>query len=477
MRIPYSVPKNVFEAYRCSHETTRLTNERERSIRAEDEFWDERNVPSLKTLALRVIASSWKDNPILEELPTCEDRHMLMEILPVDLPFKLTIRRIEDEQYWARCSRTRWEHNNPAEHGNSWRRLYCEGHLCEYFENLEPSYFESQQEECEETIRLVRNYVHTLALRSLRPTKKRTILLDDEDTCTEEDNIVHHIPFATILPRLPRLTEIRINFGVIYTNDGFEWRDFEFSVEDCLGLGKGIEACPTLRRFTLSRSNLDQPRAAALLQGILANDHIEELDFSHCKLADKGAHAVGEFLRMHKGLKVLHLANNDIGPDGVAGIMYGLLKREDASMLNDLNLKLNPLLDDGVVHICSFLLRSDSLEVLDLSGCGITADGGTALAEVLGSGSTKFRTFSLDVSNNDFNETVGEAFEAASRSAAFIIGFTARMCNFSKQSELSIYENVLRNRKNRKKEEAKRMMLEQLEKPTTTTDDSSLSLV
>nr|XP_034188153.1 dynein regulatory complex subunit 5-like [Osmia lignaria] len=404
MRIPYAVPRNVFEAYKCSDETMRLSSERDRSIRAEDEFWDEKNVTSLKVLALSVIASTWKDNPILEELPTCEDRDMLMEILPIDLPFKLVITKIEDEQYWERCSRNRWEHNNPADHGDSWRQLYCEGHLCEYLENFEPSYFESQQEKCEETIQLVQNYVHTLVLRTLRPTKKRTKFFDDEDPCVVEEEPVHHIPFAIILPQLPHLTEIRINFEVVYMNDGFEWRDFEFSVEDCMALGKGIHACPKLRKFTLSRSNLDQPRAAALLQGILGNEHIEEIDFSHCKLGDKGAYAIGEFLRVHKNLKIIHLANNDIGPEGVSGIMNGLLKRED-SILKHLNLKLNPLLDDGVVHVCAYLLRKDSLEVLDLSACGITADGGAALAEVFGSGSLSFETFSLDVSNNDFNET------------------------------------------------------------------------
>jgi len=38
---------------------------------------------------------------------------------------------------------------------------------------------------------------------------------------------VHHIPMAVILPQFPHLTEIYLNFGMIYMNDGFEWRDFE----------------------------------------------------------------------------------------------------------------------------------------------------------------------------------------------------------------------------------------------------------
>ncbi|XP_033319795.1 dynein regulatory complex subunit 5-like isoform X2 [Bombus bifarius] len=392
MKIPHTIPKNVLEAYRCSEETTRLTCEVDRTIRPEDVSWDEERVPSLKTLALRVIASVWKKNPILEELPTCEDRNMLMEILPTDLPFELTIRKIDNEHYWERCSRAR----------------------------------------------------------------KDKISLNEEDSCLAEEVFVHHIPLELILPQFPHLTELRINFGLVYMNDGFEWRDFEISIEDCFGLGRGIKACPKLKKFTLTRSNLDQPRAAALLQGVLENDSIEELDFSHCKLADKGAKAVGEYLS-HKNLKILHLANNDIGPEGVAGIIYGLLKAEHTT-LQHLNLRLNPLLDNGMFHVCAYLLRSESLEVLDVSACGIEAAGGAALAEVLTSGSIKLKSLNLNLSNNDFNETIGDSFEAALRNVPFVVGFEARMCNFSRQSEYSIHESVLRNKQRKRKEETKRML-------------------
>nr|XP_033195790.1 dynein regulatory complex subunit 5-like isoform X1 [Bombus vancouverensis nearcticus] len=456
MKIPHTIPKNVLEAYRCSEETTRLTCEVDRTIRPEDVSWDEERVPSLKTLALRVIASVWKKNPILEELPTCEDRNMLMEILPTDLPFELTIRKIDNEHYWERCSRARWGHNDCAEHGNSWRRRYCEGAFREYLENLEPSFFESQKEDCEKMIDLVRDYVHTIELRSLLPTKKDKISLNEEDSCLAEEVFVHHIPLELILPQFPHLTELRINFGLVYMNDGFEWRDFEISIEDCFGLGRGIKACPKLKKFTLTRSNLDQPRAAALLQGVLENDSIEELDFSHCKLADKGAKAVGEYLS-HKNLKILHLANNDIGPEGVAGIIYGLLKAEHTT-LQHLNLRLNPLLDNGMFHVCAYLLRSESLEVLDVSACGIEAAGGAALAEVLTSGSIKLKSLNLNLSNNDFNETIGDSFEAALRNVPFVVGFEARMCNFSRQSEYSMHESVLRNKQRKRKEETKRML-------------------
>nr|XP_031832237.1 dynein regulatory complex subunit 5 [Nomia melanderi] len=450
MKVPHSVPKNVFQVYRCSYETTRLSSERDRTLRSEDVLWDENRVPSLRSLALLAIAAAWKDNPILEQLPTSEDRNELIEILPTDLPFELTIATIEDERYWERCSRDKWETNELSDHGNSWRQRYCEGVFREYLESLEPSFFETQREECERKIRLVRSYVHAIRIRSLRPTRKAKPP-DEGDPCDAEEDVVHHIPMGLILPQLHRLTEIYINFGVIYMDDGFEWRDFRFSLEDCLGLGEGAKACPKLSKFTLCRSNLDQPRAAALLQGLLENQNITEIDFSHCKLGDRGAFVLGEFLSMHNA-RVLRLVNNNIGPKGASGLVHGTMKREP--VLKHLDLRLNPLQDDGIAHLCAYLLRTDSLEILNVSGCGIKAAGGTALSEVLSSG-CNLKTLSLDVSNNDFGQAVGEIFEAAFRSIPFIVRFDARMCNFSARSEYSIYESVLRNREMHKQKTRK----------------------
>ncbi|XP_076644438.1 dynein regulatory complex subunit 5 [Halictus rubicundus] len=444
MKIPHSVPKNAFEVYRCSHDTTRLSSEVDRTLCSEDPLWDENRIPSLRRLALLAIAVAWEDNPILDELPTCEDRNELIELLPVDLPLELAITKIEDEHYWERCSRNKWETNELALHGNSWRQRYCEGVFCEYLESLEPSFFETQRDECERMISLVRSYVHAIRIRSLRPTRKEKSL-DEGDPCHAEEDIVHHVPMAVILPLLPELVEIRINFGVIYMNDGFEWRDFQFSVEDCQGLGQGALSCSKLNKFTVSRSNLDQPRVAALLQGLVEHQNITEIDFSHCKLGDKGVFAVGEFLSTHNA-KVMRLANNDIGPKGVSGLVHGMLKRKQQPVLEHLDLRLNPLLDEGATHLCAYLLRTDSLEILNASGCGIEAAGGAAFAEVLTSG-CNLKTLSLDLSNNDFGQPVGEIFEDALKNIPFIVRFDARMCNFSAQSEYSIYESVLWNRK------------------------------
>jgi len=67
---------------------------------------------------------------------------------------------------------------------------------------------------------------------------------------------------------------------------------------------------------------------------------------------DTSAHAVGEFLSMHQRLRTLHLANNNIGPIGVAGIVHGLIKANSTALKN-LDLRLNPLQNEGINHICA----------------------------------------------------------------------------------------------------------------------------
>jgi hypothetical protein len=50
---------------------------------------------------------------------------------------------------------------------------------------------------------------------------------EDDEIISKKEDIVHHIPMAVILPHLLHLTELYMNFGMIYMDDGFEWRDFE----------------------------------------------------------------------------------------------------------------------------------------------------------------------------------------------------------------------------------------------------------
>ncbi|KAI4476397.1 hypothetical protein M0804_013607 [Polistes exclamans] len=425
MRIPHTISENIFKAYKCSTESTLLPYEQKRNIRSEDFKWDEGIVPELKILALNVIVSTWKSRPILEELPSCMDKILLIETLPTNLPFELTITKIPYEYYWERAAKDRWSYNSPKDHGKSWRRLYCERHLAEYLENFEASYFESQKDDCIKLVKLASEHVRILKLRALKPTKKAstTLSIGGPDS-NDDDYVVEHIPMSIILPQLPYLTEMSLNIGMIYMNDGFEWKDFQFSVQDCSNLGEGLKACRDLRKFSLTRSNLDRVRVAALLQKLIGNKNVnlKELDFSHCKLSDSGAQAVAEFLSLHGQLQVLHLANNNIGAEGVSGIVYALLKK-------------------------NVLLRNNHVEILNVSSCELSSDIGEAIAEILESTDINVTSLEIDLSNNNFGPIVGKMFDKVIQTNKNILKFDARMCNFTKESEYSIWQSILRNKR------------------------------
>ncbi|XP_044004505.1 dynein regulatory complex subunit 5 isoform X2 [Aphidius gifuensis] len=442
MKIPQIISRNVIEAYRCSNETKLLPIEINRSIQSDNENWDENIVPELRKISLNILAENWIINPVLDELENSADRDELLELLSTNIPLDIIIKKIPDECYWSRAAKARWQYNNPGEHGNSWRRLYCERHLAEFIEKMDNDDY--HKNECDKLIDLVAPYIKILNIRSLIPFiyPVKVFHQDDDDiNLTPELMTVHHVQFENILIKLPELCEIHINFGVIYMNDGFEWRDFEFSVEDCLSLGKGIKNSLKLVKITITRSNLDQPRVAALLHGVV----IQVLDLSHCKLGDTGAHAIGEFLRIHKRIKELHLVNNGIGPNGLAGIVHGLLQ-DSSAPLKYLNLRLNPLRDEGGVHICALLLRISSLEKLNVSGCCFNTETGLGLAEVLSSGFMKILYLSLNLSNNDLGHIAGEAFNIAIKNCKKIVELDMRMCNFKKESEFLISKNITRNK-------------------------------
>jgi Ran GTPase-activating protein (RanGAP) involved in mRNA processing and transport len=58
---------------------------------------------------------------------------------------------------------------------------------------------------------------------------------------------------------------------------------------------------------------LDDAGVTILMQHIIKNTTINRLDFSHCKIGDQGALAVGKLLTVHPTLKELVLCNNKIG--------------------------------------------------------------------------------------------------------------------------------------------------------------------
>lgn len=143
------------------------------------------------------------------------------------------------------------------------------------------------------------------------------------------------------------------------------------------------------------------------------------MDFSHCKISDRGALEISRFL-IDFPLRYLILTNNKIGKsnifvniyrqslkiilflglDGLKALCYGLSCR--SCKLNLLDIRLNHICNDGANFIMKTLAFKDvNLKTLIISSCGITK---IPYMEEMIKVNRNLQT--LDISNNNIGEVM-----------------------------------------------------------------------
>lgn len=89
MRVPHTIDRNTLLAYGPSDEAREASSEVGRTIRAEDQLWDEGHVPTLVHLCCNQLPAV-----LLSVLP-CHAREYMLETLPTDLPLDLATKVIQ----------------------------------------------------------------------------------------------------------------------------------------------------------------------------------------------------------------------------------------------------------------------------------------------------------------------------------------------------------------------------------------------
>ncbi|XP_067000545.1 dynein regulatory complex subunit 5 [Anabrus simplex] len=439
MRIPHTIPIETQEVFRPSGVSLNLLGEKDRTLRAENFTWDSELPESLVTWCIRTLVSDYQNNPLLDELLD-EDRDFLLETLPIDLPLTLTVPLIPDGIYWERCCTERWQTMNYVPHyDNSWKRLYLERDLQEHLETLAVAEFDLDTETA--ILNLCAPYVKKLNLRQLQVAKPLPMSEWGGDECWVEPPPSDHINLEPVLKLLNQLEELHIIFGIRGCALNFTWSLFKFSVNDCNNIGLGINYSQNLTVLRIHRSNLDDPRACAILKHLAKNKTLLELDFSHCKVSDNGALAVGKIITVHPTLKRINLCNNKIGPKGVSGIAYALQQPEGCP-LEYLNLRLNLIRDEGVEDLCSGIAHSNRPQDLNLAGCGIEEKGIIKIGQLLQQSSTLHY---LDLSNNHLGEVGGEALELGMNENYTLRVLDLRMTGIPSEKEYNISKKVKQN--------------------------------
>lgn len=143
----------------------------------------------LAELCVQVIASNFKHRPTLRGIPP---RYVsaVTELLPTTLPLDVTGPLIDDEEYWERCARARWDLCQISDHGSSWKRFFFERHLSDFLEEFDP--LRTETEELIRVLSISKDYIFSLRL----------------------EQFLAHVDMEMLFQHLPLLSNLQLTYGV-----------------------------------------------------------------------------------------------------------------------------------------------------------------------------------------------------------------------------------------------------------------------
>lgn len=195
---------------------------------------------------------------------------------------------------------------------------------------------------------------------------------------------------------------------------------------------------------------MDDDKVIALLSQMTKNDSLEELDFSHCVIADDGATAVAKFLKGRTRMKSVNLCNNKIGEAGISALAF-VLTQAECSPIEYLNLRLNTFGDAGLKYLASALIREHpKIQTLNLSCCDLGEESGVLLGEMLARNEV---LIDLDLSNNRLDAS-GAAIESGLNRNKTLQFLDLRMTGASNEAQLEMNRHLHFNRIRARKGEA-----------------------
>ena len=163
----------------------------------------------------------------------------------------------------------------------------------------------------------------------------------------------------------------------------------------------------SLKVLDLSNNNLQAYGVKDIAEGLKQVDTLNKLNLSDNNITDKGANDIGRILSRNTNLHFLHLTNNKLKRDGIEIIAERLVNTNTDSLLN-IGLGENSATTTAADAIARFLSYNRNLEIIDLAGNDLKADGIIKIMEKL-QHIKSLRT--LNLSNN--NATVKAAYSIA----------------------------------------------------------------
>lgn len=146
-------------------------------------------VMPLAQMCVQVIAANFKRTPTLRGIPP-RYINAVTELLPISLPLEQTASLINDEEYWQRCARARWDQCQISDHGSSWKRLFFERHLWDFLEEFDPA--KTPMDELTRVLTICKDFIFTVKLAQF----------------------LSHLDMEMLFQNLPTLCALELTYGV-----------------------------------------------------------------------------------------------------------------------------------------------------------------------------------------------------------------------------------------------------------------------
>ncbi|XP_040574349.1 dynein regulatory complex subunit 5-like [Lepeophtheirus salmonis] len=285
----YNFLENIpTEVYRAYFPDPPLPPEEGTRINAENPFWEKLSIPRLSEKCVRCLAKFFSVKPLGAVHLHGKDRALFLHLLSTTESIKLTVERIQDEIYWKRCclSNLGITHCNVSEHGNSWKRLYCESYIQNLVERFVPT--QSDINELKKSVCIFEPYTKRLHIEELLPRpldrgvksieifksneiaigSLGTTIEDPETEKNDETDNWERFDFSTILPLLKEIQDFSVCYRVKKIGTDFRWELFRITMRDSSNLANGLRSLKKLHSLTIKNSNLDDEMMYEIYDGI-----------------------------------------------------------------------------------------------------------------------------------------------------------------------------------------------------------------
>lgn len=442
MRYPNTIDKNIYLAYIRKENVQRKSNS---LLEATNLNWDLNLPESLVELSIKTIAENWSSElmrnqkirnhlflilayPFFSAIPVCENRCLLADILDVEtLPLTELCTHVRDDEFWKRMFKAKWPNlfNNTKKPGKRWIEIYIEKFLGESLENLKPS--EYNVEKIKSLAELCSPFVKYLRIGYL------------EAATESHDATSNHVPFDIILEHLNELKCLSITYDCKTIGTQFYLGCTTITLNDITKFVRGLSHTD-LEEFEFHSSKLEPHMLKLIARSLDKTTSLTTISMANCRFGDTG---LTEFIKVmtHDSLpnvKHICLRNNFISSEG-ATLLANILRRRK---IETIDLKLNPILAEGAIHILA-LVDVVGLVNLNLSSCSFDGSIVEYLEHVL-----KFnRTLrDLNLSINRLGEELGQKVSKIIGHNPIIRVLDIRNTEMSLKTKSAIDALVLENR-------------------------------